>query len=165
MSFTPLPDAEYLRQILMYDPDTGALQWRTHARASWVGRSAPIKAGNYLRVQIDGRTYAAHRIAWKMFTGSEPVALIDHRNGNGHDNKIANLRPATYHENNRSSSKQHNNKSGYKGVSWHKHAKMWTAQIRDGKRKICLGYFKDPEDAHQAYCGAAKAIHGDFAKV
>lgn len=45
----------------------------------------------------------------------------------------------------------HNNKSGYKGVSWHKGVKKWVAQIRIGGKKLHLGYFDTPELAHESY--------------
>lgn len=167
MSYKTLPDAEYLRQILSYDPDTGALCWRDHDRQSKIGSIATRQSsrGRYQSVKIDGHLYFAHRIIWKMFTGHEPVALIDHRNGDGNDNRIANLRPATRTENNQNARKQSNNKSGFKGVSWHRHAKRWVAQIRVDGRKICLGYFRNAEDAHKAYCIAAARYHGQYAKT
>lgn len=57
------------------------------------------------------------------------------------------------------------NTSGYKGVSWHKKRKKWTAEIQaDGRRKY-LGLYTTAEEAHQAYQDAAKALHCEFART
>lgn len=49
------------------------------------------------------------------------------------------------------------NTSGYTGVTWFKNYEMWRAQIMvDGKLK-CLGYFRDVEEAAQAYKIAKEA--------
>jgi hypothetical protein len=56
-----------------------------------------------------------------------------------------------------------NNRSGYKGVCWHKKTGKWVAQINiDGRRKH-LGLFDNPWEAAQAYNVAARAIWGDAA--
>lgn len=44
-----------------------------------------------------------------------------------------------------------NNHSGYKGVSWHKRVNKWVAQIRIDGKKTHLGYFENPESAHEVY--------------
>ena len=43
------------------------------------------------------------------------------------------------------------NRSGYKGVSWHKRVNKWVAQIRIDGHKKHLGYFDTPELAHEVY--------------
>lgn len=45
----------------------------------------------------------------------------------------------------------HNNKSGYKGVSWHKGRQKWVAQIRLNGVKVHLGYFDAPKLAYRTY--------------
>ena len=89
--------------------------------------------------------------------------LIDHIDNNPLNNRIENLRLCNLSENARNANKRVDNSSGYKGVSWHKQSSKWVAQITvNGKRKH-LGFFKDKEEAHEAYCEASKAIYGDFA--
>lgn len=46
---------------------------------------------------------------------------------------------------------QSNNKSGYKGVSWHKSSNKWISQISVNNKKIYLGIFNTPEEAAKAY--------------
>jgi hypothetical protein len=58
--------------------------------------------------------------------------------------------------------KPKSNTTGYKGVSFHKRAKKYHAQIRtDGKLKH-LGLFKTAEKASKVYEAKAKEIHGQF---
>lgn len=89
----------------------------------------------------------------------------DHINGNGLDNRRENLRLATRSQNSINRGKQSNNKSGYKGVSWNKRDKRWTAQITINKHIINLGGFDTPEQAYEAYKEAAKQYHGTFANL
>ena len=43
------------------------------------------------------------------------------------------------------------NKSGYRGVSWHKRYNKWVAKINVDKKRIYLGYFEDKIEAAKAY--------------
>lgn len=88
---------------------------------------------------------------------------VDHINLNGLDNRRCNLRLATNTENQRNKSKQVNNTSGYKGVYWRKDSNKWVAQIKVDNEVRHLGRFDTPEEAHAAYCEAAKQLHGEFA--
>jgi hypothetical protein len=86
-------------------------------------------------------TLLMHRL---ILPGAEEV---DHVNGSGLDNRRANLRAATRVENNRNVRKRLNSVAGHKGVSWHKHNRLWRARITVSGREICLGYFDDREAA------------------
>jgi hypothetical protein len=58
-----------------------------------------------------------------------------------------------------------NNKSGYRGVSWHRGSGRWQAYIgHEGKPKY-LGTYSTPEAAARAYDEAAKQQHGDLAQL
>lgn len=88
---------------------------------------------------------------------------VDHINCNVLDNRRANLRLATHSQN------QYNrparNASGRKGVTWHKGAQKWMAQIEKNNKPRYLGLFVDIEDAAAAYNAAAKELFGEFAHV
>ena len=86
-------------------------------------------------------------------------SLVDHINGNPLDNRRENLRVCSQQENSCNRGKNSNNKSGYKGVSWNKQCEKWRAAI-NGKH---IGIFDTPEEAHQAYCEAARELHNEFA--
>lgn len=87
----------------------------------------------------------------------------DHVNHATLDNRRANLRVATAAQNSQNQSMRADNSSGFKGVSWAKRQKKWTAQIGAYGKKKGLGYFDSPEAAHEAYCAAAARLHGEFA--
>jgi len=56
-------------------------------------------------------------------------------------------------------------KSGFRGVTWHKHRRLWRASImRDGVRKY-LGIFSDAADAARAFDKAARAHDGPTARL
>jgi hypothetical protein len=88
--------------------------------------------------------------------------LVDHRNGNGLHNFKANLRVATYQNNNHNRGKSKTNKSGYKGVSFRKQNGKWRASIAINGKVKDLGYFSDPKEAHEAYLEASRKYHGEF---
>lgn len=90
-----------------------------------------------------------------------PIGLdIDHINGDGLNNRRANLRSVSNAVNAQNQRKpKSNNKNGFLGVSWHKQSGKWEAKIgTDGKRKY-LGLFDDPSIAHEAYLTAKRNLH------
>jgi hypothetical protein len=90
---------------------------------------------------------------------------VDHRNGNGLDNRLANLRPASVAQNGWNAALSKANTSGIKGVCWNKVHRKWVALIRiDGKR-LHLGFFVTVQEAADAYASAAERYHGEFAKA
>lgn len=166
MASKTLPPADYLKTILDYNPETGALTWKcAKAHSTRVGSPAGAASWGYIRVKIDGQLFRAHRLIWKIVNGRDPIDQIDHINGNRSDNRIANLREASRSENNQNSRLRKSNTSGFKGVCWKKSHQKWVAQIRiDGKDKF-LGCFNTPELAHAAYCEASKNHHGIFGRT
>lgn len=164
--------ADHLRSIIKYDQITGVFTWRTRADkdARWNNRFSGTVAGTtnangYQVITIDRVRYTGHRLAWLYMTGSFPADQIDHINGNRQDNSISNLRPATNTENARNAAIGKNNTSGFKGVSFHKKAGKWSAQICVERRARYLGLFETPEEAHAAYLSAARQAFGDFVRA
>ena len=88
--------------------------------------------------------------------------VIDHINGDGLDNRRANLRLATAAQNAWNAGRR-GGRSGYKGVWRAKDKGLWRAAIVcHGKRKH-LGYFQDKREAAKACDRAACEYHGRFA--
>jgi len=91
---------------------------------------------------------------------------VDHKDGNGLDNRKDNLRIATTAENNYNKRKSLNALSSeYKGVSIDKRTNKWRAIIYYKYRKIGLGSYENEIDAAKAYDEAAKELFGKFAKL
>lgn len=89
------------------------------------------------------------------------VREVDHINGNGLDNQLHNLRPATRSEQMHNLKRRSDNTSGFKGVSASRSGKRWYARC---KRKY-LGRFATPIQAARAYDIAAIAMFGSFARL
>lgn len=102
-----------------------------------------------------------HRLLMAAPSGIE----VDHVNGDGLDNRRANLRLATRQENAANARMMRNNTSGYCGVSWAKGSRKWAAYIRVHCRKVHLGLFETPIQAAAAYNEAARRYRGDFARL
>jgi hypothetical protein len=81
------------------------------------------------------------------------------------DNRDSNLRLANRTQQQQNRRKQKNNTSGYKGVSWSKGSRKWTARIRVDGKYLYLGLFATAELAYAAYCAAARKYFGEFACV
>jgi len=164
------PSPSVLRQLIDYDPETGALVWRVrgvsfftdgkksaiHSMRRWNTRYAGKPALNckgtagYFSGNIFNRKYFAHRVAWAIYSGAWPERQIDHINGNTLDNRIENLRSATNQENGKNRAIGTNNTSGAIGVYWSIDKSKWLVKInKNGKRKH-IGYFKNKDDAISA---------------
>jgi hypothetical protein len=106
-------------------------------------------------------TLALHRLIMNPPKGM----MVDHINGDGLDNRRANLRVCTNAENGRNQRLSKNNKSGYKGVSWFKRDKKWRSKIKHEGKSRCIGLFDCPEKAARAYDAVAKELFGEYANL
>lgn len=156
---------ELVKEHLDYDPLTGIFLWKKPTNRNVIkGVVAGATDGlGYRTIAILGKRYMAHRLAWIYVHGTLPKQ-IDHINMVRDDNRIANLRPATNAENNWNRKVQSNNRSGYKGVTYHKQTKKFHAKICANGIKKSLGYYGTAEEAHQAYVKASGELHGQFAR-
>lgn len=162
----PLPSVERVRELLSYDPETGELRWRVSRCKARAGAVAgTLTSSGYRTICLDGQTLKAHRLAWLLAHGEDPGSLeIDHKNGDKSDNRLANLRLATRKQNGGNVGTIATNTSGFGGVYWHKQRSKWRSQIRHNGRRISLGLFVTPEEAHAAYVAAAEQLRGEFAR-
>lgn len=66
----------------------------------------------------------------RLILGAPPGVEVDHINGNGLDNRRANLRIVTHAQNQQNRHALTKNTSGCRGVTFHRVLGMWQAQIR-----------------------------------
>lgn len=159
----PMPSIEILNETFLCDTETGILSWKKRG----MGRRKKVgficNTTGYAKTRVGGRYYPIHRIVWKMVTGHEPAAEIDHINGVKHDNRFRNLREATRFENNRNRPREKRNSTGFKGVTQNT-ANSYVAQIGFCGRRIYIGSFPTPVLAHNAYWVKAQELQGEFAR-
>ena len=151
---------ESIKEILLYDPKSGALTWRVDC-----GRWGRIKAGSpaghkhgaraRIVLEIEGKKVFAHRVAYALMTGKWPDSLIDHRDGDGTNNRWENIRPATARENSENKRLQSNNTSGMTGVSFNKNRKKFVAYVD----RTHLGSFSTADAANAARLASLPEAH------
>jgi len=156
--------AEYLREVLDYDRQTGTFRWRVrHGHALAGSVAGGVCQDGYRRIGINRQCHLEHRLAWLHIHGMWPTAQVDHINGNTLDNSILNLRLASNAQN--QMNRRPSNRHGFKGITFNRTEQKWRAQIALGGKKITLGRFDTPEAAHDAYRNAAARLFGEFARV
>jgi hypothetical protein len=156
--------AENLRDILHYDLDTGVFVWkvRPSMRTKTGDVAGTLNSDGYVQIGFRRRKYLAHRLAWLYMYGGWPKQHIDHINRDRTDNRIKNLREVSNAENCQNTDRSSSNKSGHKGVHWHKDTGKWAANVTRNYKTYHLGVFANIEDAIAAR-KAAEAVHHKFA--
>jgi hypothetical protein len=140
----PLPPLEELKDAFDYDPETGLF---THARYKCGRALKGMAAGNlnkqgYVVIQHKRRLLKAHRMAWLLLTGEDPMDYqIDHIDRNRSNNQAANLRLVTPQQN-----RMNTEIKGYTKIGKRYRAQRWV----DGYM-IHIGMFDTPEEAAAAY--------------
>lgn len=142
-----------LKELLYYDPVDG-LFIRRKPGAYPFG----IKGKGRVTIHIEGAAYSASRLAWLYMNGEFPTGLVDHINGDPHDNRWCNLREVTRSGN---AQNQHRGQRPGKllGAHFHKRSKRWFAQIKVNDRSQWLGFYESEQAAHEAYVTAKRVLH------
>ena len=178
---------EILRQLLNYDPETGALTWKPRGEnffkqgrysaarvaASWnkkhAGKPAftAHNAYGYLFGRIFGVNHQAHRVAWAIFHGEWPREEIDHENHVRDDNRLINLRPVSKHQNCKNISLRSDNSTGANGVYLNRRSGRYYAQVKVPGRTMSLGTYRTIQEARAARSAAdcAFGFHPNHGKA
>ena len=106
----------------------------------------------YARRTINGVSQMMHRL---LLPGA---LVVDHRNGNGLDNRRSNIRAVDHAANARNKRVRIDNKSGFRGVTQRASRKGWRAMITHEGKEHFLGTFEDPVVASAAWIEAAKRL-------
>lgn len=155
---------ERLKELLNYNKSTGVFtRAKTITGNAVVGMVAgSLKKNGYVHIQIDGKCYLAHRLAWLYEYGTFPDGILDHINGNRCDNRIENIREVTSMQNCQNEMKRTNNTSGVKVVCWDKRKGNWIAKIGFMHKTIYVGNFSNIEDAKEAIMKKREELHGEY---
>lgn len=160
------PSIQLVRESFEYNPDTGILIWRHRPREHFKTLQAMLGAntknqrleagiihtvlkGNkkYRRVHFRYKHIYSHHIIWAIKKGVWPESL-DHKDGNGLNNKWDNIKKADSQENNKNLKLYKTNKSGVSGV--YKRGCSWVAHIGSSKNAVWLGSFPSKSEAINA---------------
>lgn len=146
-----LPELSILKSKLEYNSKNGVFTRKPHHSLGSQKSKAGKKAGfiytrpdgkrRDVRIKINSISYLAHRLAWMMQTGSDPLDNeIDHKNGDSTDNRFCNLRLVDRTVNCRNAKKRSDNKSGITGVSFDKAKGLWVTQTGTGSGRVCKAF-------------------------
>lgn len=163
-----MPDLNYLKSILDYNPDTGEFVWKVKSNSVvFAGSNAGSKRKDgYVTIKINNKIYKAHRLAYYFVTGIDPITKeIDHINGDTSNNKFINLRIANHSQNGKNLCKSKRNTSNFKGVSFLKNRNKWQVNITLNYKNIYLGSYKSKFYAALVYARAAKKYFGKWRRV
>lgn len=115
---------------------------------------------------IGGR--ARNILMHRLLLNAPPGVEVDHRNGNGLDNRRANIRLCTHVENSRNRHSLRLTKaSRWKGVVPYASqiGTRWRARIHVSGKNLSLGSYGTEEEAARAYDTAAREHFGEFAAL
>ncbi len=154
-----------LKDKVCYCPSSGEFEWvvSTNTRIVIGSKAGSVINTGYKAIGFQGKLILCHRLAWFMIYGELPN-VIDHVDGDKKNNKISNLRKCTQQQNSFNSSVSKRNRSGFKGVHWHKASGKWVARIGFNRKRISLGSFDCPREASDKYQQKAKELFGEFNK-
>lgn len=157
---------EILKELIHYNPDTGIFTWKPRSIKwfkslrefnRWNNRYSNTSAGNlhkskdtgtaYNIIRINYKAYKAHRLAFLYMVGTFPTEEVDHEDGNGINNKFANLRLVNHIDNSKNRRKRTNNTSGVNGVHFCRTKLKYIPSISYKGERITLGAFNNFEKA------------------
>ena len=163
-----LPLQKRVRSLLDYDHETGIFCWLVHRSSTaqkWsvAGKKRTIGKKTYLRIQIDGKWFAAHRLAF-VHMGVVCPDIVDHIDGDGLNNAWGNLRDAGYAGNAKNARRRSDNSSGVKNVYWCLQARRWQVNMQSDGRRYRRN-FRTLDEATVFANGFREIIHGPYARA
>ena len=135
---------DMLEELFVYNDGMLIRKKTTSSRAVAGSSVGSVDSYGYLQTSIDKKAYKVHRLVWILCKGDLPDGDIDHINHDRTDNRIENLRVVSRAENSR-------NRSGVKGIYFHRKSSMWIASVCVNGNKMYIGSFKNESDARSAY--------------
>lgn len=178
-----LPDLKYLNECFELDAACpSGLRWRVRphshfeTKRGWnmrnskdAGKSAGSfwsreDAPDYYLVGMANKVYLAHRVVYAMYYGSilDVDIEIDHRDGNGTNNLIDNLRLATSTKNSYNRKSRNDNTSGHKGLSYRKDLGIWRGRVMHEGKNYLAGCSPAKEVVIELIRELREKLHKEF---
>lgn len=139
--------------VLKLDKETLDLFYLRHYKnkpSKWILKKFTLDNTGYLRGSINKKPFLKHRIIYYAFNlewdilDNEASLKIDHIDGDKLNNNLYNLRLVTQQEN-------CFNKHNIKGYTFIESINKYRVQIGLNGKKIYLGFYDTPEEAHEKY--------------
>ena len=139
------------KELVRYCHETGCLFFKTDYRGFKAGdRACRLRHdGRYRVCNLHGASYLAHRLVFFLFWGRWPRDEIDHKDRDGLNNRLRNLRECTRQQ----------NQANRPGKGYGRYRDKWRAK---GAGRY-LGLFRTAREAREAYLAARRERYGEFA--
>lgn len=158
---------ERLVELLEFDESISRFRWKERPGAKGFNSKHAGKVAGcdwtcpgrtelfYRFVRVDKRLYREHHLVWLWHTGQFPECDLDHKDGDGLNNHLDNLRLDTNGINRRNMAKSSSNTSGHTGVLWCKRYQKWKVVAQLKEKMYFNGYF-NIEDLDKAAVAAVE---------
>lgn len=133
--------------------DRAIRRHRWHA----VVRRCTVYAGRMATVDGKRTLILMHR---QIAGTTDPTIPVDHKDGDGLNNRRRNLRISSARQNARNTVSRAGSTSRFLGVCWDASRKRWRAEIRIEGRKLALGRHHTEEGANAARLAAERTYWG-----
>lgn len=155
-----------LRAAFSYDPTIGRLERIDGPTGPKPAHGVGSKNEcGYYRRRFKGRKYYAHVLAWAHHYGEWPSGEIDHIDGNGSNNAIANLRVVDRTAQCWNRGVRADSATGVKGVCWDKQHRKYRVQLVANGKRVHQSLHADIDEARAAYERAVRAHHGEHGRT
>lgn len=143
------------------DEDLALLNWcaltTSHSKTTYARRTIYTPNGKPQYQYL-------HRVILERMLPLAIIETVDHIDRNGLNNTRANLRPANYSEQQMNTGLRSDNKTGFRGVGWHKESGKFRSRIALGGKYKHLGLFDSAVDAYAAYCEARDKLTNELGR-
>jgi HNH endonuclease len=149
----------------LFEYKDGVLLWKVRpAMRSRIGDEVGGTNGTknpYLRGRYKEHRFLVHQVIFLMQYGYVPK-VIDHIDGNIHNNRIENLREVTKLQNSHNCKKRKNNTTGVPNVYWYAKTNSYFVKVMANRKTAFSGYFKDLELAELVASEARTKFHDGY---
>ena len=140
----------------------GSLYWKSGPRkgkkAGWLDRFG------YQNIRYKGVLVKEHNLVWLMTHGHWPDKEIDHKDNDGQNNSVDNLREACRSNQGMNQKLQERRKGKFKGVHQSSSGNFYVKIKREGKQHYC-GSYSSEQEAAMIYNISAEKLFGEFAHL